>query len=355
MTKWCALSRVAALWITVTLVVVLGFAQSVRGQEEGEAQEQGQANRNVAATIDGVPITWDEINRNLAVKLYELGEQARELRMQELREVVERTVLQKEAEKRGTTVVELLRSEVESKMGEVTEEELDSFLAAQRLDRTDENVDRVRNHLRGARWMRRYREFMESLDVQSRVLINALPVLRPPVVAISVDDDPSRGPEDAPVTIVEFGDFTCGYCRRSRAVVKRVLEEYGDKVRMVYRDFPLGDRTRGWRAAEAAQCAGVQDKFWEFYDSLFEEPGALDDAGLKAHAQKVGLDEEAFTACLESGRFSEEVKGDKEAGRRAGVTATPTFFINGRYVRGAQPYSVFKQMIDEELEQSGSP
>lgn len=345
----------AAVLVILPLTVLCASPRSgwAQEKEEGEAGDQDAARQNVAATIDGEPITWDEVNRAIAVQLYDLSRQARELRMQQLQEIVERRVLEKEAEKRGLTVEELLRGEVESQVGEVTDEEVDALLAERGMDGSEENVGRARSHLRNLQWMRRYRDFVGSLDVQSRVEIHPLPMPSPPVVEVSVDEDRVKGPGDAPITIVEFGDFTCGYCRRSAAVLERVLETYGDKVRLAYRDFPLGNRTRGWRAAEAAKCAGAQGKFWEYHDVLFKEPGAMNDAALKDHAGKVGLEEEVFTACLDSGRFADEVKTDKEAGSRAGVRATPTFFVNGRYVRGAQPYSVFKQLIDDELRRLG--
>jgi len=351
MKRLLVLLAVAAL-VGATLTALLGSARWAWAQERG-APGSGELGENVAATVDGEPITWDEVDSEIAMALYQLEQQARELRMQRLQMIVERRLLQKEADGRGVSVQELLRSEVDSKIEEVAEEDVNSLLGDQGLERTEQNVERARDYLRSLAARRRYGEFLDSLDVGGRVAISPLPIPEQPTVEVSVSGAQMRGRADAPVTIIEFGDFGCGYCRRSAPVLKRLLDTYGDKLRLVYRHFPLGERTRGRRAAEASECAGVQGRFWEYHDLLYEEAGEMDDAGLKAYATKVALDEKAFAACLEAGEFAEKVQEDREAGARAGVNATPTFFVNGRYVRGAQPYEAFKQFIDEELGRLG--
>jgi protein-disulfide isomerase len=171
------------------------------------------------------------------------------------------------------------------------------------------------------------------------------------VVSVSADDDPGLGPTDAAVLIVEFSDFQCFYCARfATETLGQILNTYGDSVRLVYRDFPLTSiHPQAQKAAEAAQCAHEEGKYWEYHDLLFQNQQALDVVNLKAYAEKVGLDTEAFDDCLDSGRFASEVSKDLTDGQVYGVTATPTFFINGRLVRGAQPFSVFQALIEEEL------
>jgi protein-disulfide isomerase len=175
------------------------------------------------------------------------------------------------------------------------------------------------------------------------------------VVSVSADDDPGLGPTDAGVLIVEFSDFQCFYCARfATETLGQILNTYGDSVRLVYRDFPLTSiHAQAQKAAEAAQCAHEGGKYWEYHDLLFENQQALDIVNLKAYAEEVGLDTEAFDDCLDSGRFASEVAKDLTDGQVYGVTATPTFFINGRLVRGAQPFSVFQALIEEELAKRG--
>jgi protein-disulfide isomerase len=161
---------------------------------------------------------------------------------------------------------------------------------------------------------------------------------------------PSRGPADAPVTIIEFSDYQCPFCRRAEPTVKQVLDEYEGKVRFVFRHFPLDrihPQARG--ASEAAACAAEQGKFWEYHDELFAGDAQLDAPGLEAAAQKTGLDTAAFKSCVESRKTQALVEADVRDGEAAGVSGTPAFFINGIPLRGALPFDEFKKVIDEEL------
>jgi protein-disulfide isomerase len=168
---------------------------------------------------------------------------------------------------------------------------------------------------------------------------------------VSADDDPAQGSKDAPVTIIEFSDFQCPYSKKYHdEILPMIMSEYGDEIRYVYRDFPLTSmHSQAQKAAEAAQCAFEQGKFWEYYEQLFQNQGALDVPNLKNYATELGLDESAFNLCLDSGKYAQEVQKDFEDGYSYGVTGTPTFFINGRPLVGAQPFSTFQTVIEEEL------
>jgi protein-disulfide isomerase len=179
----------------------------------------------------------------------------------------------------------------------------------------------------------------------------AQPSPTPGVVEVSPDDDPAIGPADAPVLIVEFSDFQCSFCGRfARETLGQILDSYGDRVRFVFRSFPLlSIHPQAQKAAEAAQCANDQGKFWEYHDLLFQNQQALDEESLKGYARQLDLDMAAFTDCLDTERHFTEVQHDLTDGQSYGVTGTPTFFINGRLLRGAQPFSAFQAVIDEEL------
>jgi protein-disulfide isomerase len=178
----------------------------------------------------------------------------------------------------------------------------------------------------------------------------------PPVVAASVDDDPAWGPEDAPVTIIEFSDFQCPFCSRFfTQTYPQIKQEYEGQVRFVYRDFPLTSlHENAQKAGEAAECADDQGKFWDYHDMMFNNATALDVTSLKSYAGQVGLDAEAFNQCLDSGKYTEEVQKDYQDGISYGVTGTPAFFINGVSIIGAQPYANFKAVIDAALQEAGS-
>ncbi len=169
----------------------------------------------------------------------------------------------------------------------------------------------------------------------------------------------AKGPEGAPVVITMYSDFQCPYCAQADQTLKRIEAEYlpAGNLRLVYKHFAfIGDESR-W-AAEAAECAGDQGRWWSFHDKLFasqrgENQGAFGIANLKRFARDLGLDQEKFNSCLDSHRYEARVRADTEEGKGLGVKSTPTFFINGRMVLGAIPYEEFKSIVEEELGASG--
>ena len=166
---------------------------------------------------------------------------------------------------------------------------------------------------------------------------------------VTADDDPALGPEDAKVTIIEFGDFNCQYCRRfAQDTLEPLLAQYKDRVRFVYRDYPiLADSSV--TAALAAECLKEQDKFWEFHDLVYSDQIVLDENMLVTLADEVGANAEEFSSCLAEQRYFTEVRADYLAGQQLGIRGTPMFFINGRPVSGAQQMQVFIDIIEEEL------
>lgn len=155
---------------------------------------------------------------------------------------------------------------------------------------------------------------------------------------IPVDDDPSIGPADAPITIVEFSDYQCPYCKKWHdEIFPRIMKTYPDQIRFVYRDFPLDGH------------AGAQGKYWEYHAALFSDQYSLDEAGFKKYASDLKLDETKFAECLASNQYEKEWQADYQFAAKLGVQSTPTFFINGLAVIGAQPFEAFKQVIDQEL------
>ena len=179
------------------------------------------------------------------------------------------------------------------------------------------------------------------------------PVETPQVVRyeIPVDDDPFFGAVDAPITIVEFSDYECPYCRTWHTeVYSQLIDAYGDQIRFVYRDFPLESiHANAKPAAEAANCANEQGEFWEYHDKLFSMELGLSSEAYQEYATQLELDLDEFQECIESGRYQEEVQSDFEFAANLGVRSTPTFFVNGIAVVGAQPFEVFQQVIEKEL------
>ena len=155
-----------------------------------------------------------------------------------------------------------------------------------------------------------------------------------------------RGNPNASITLVEFSDFECPFCEKQYRTLKQLLDEYPQKIRLVYKHFPLGFHKNAQKAAEASECAGEQDKFWEYHDKLFENQNSYSVENFKKWAQGLGLKTSQFNSCLDSGKYAQKVLADAKEGQQKGVDGTPATFINGQLISGALPYDTFKEAID---------
>ena len=171
-------------------------------------------------------------------------------------------------------------------------------------------------------------------------------------MAALIDDDAVKGDENAPVTMVEFSDYECPFCgRHFQQTYPQIVKDYVEtgKVKLIFRDFPLSFHPQAQKAAEAAECAGEQGKYWDMHDKLFKDGVSGGVISFKQYAKDLGLDTAKFNDCLDSGKMTSEVAKDMQDGQAAGISGTPGFIINGQLVSGAQPFSVFQQIIEAEL------
>jgi protein-disulfide isomerase len=304
------------------------------------------ASDEVAARVDGEAITLAEVDETIKDDLYELRRNA-------LDNMIAERLVERAAKQAGRTPEEFMQGEV-SRRSAVPDAEVQAYYDQhkdQMGERKFEDVaPQIRQGLEARRAQQAAREFVGSLREQAKVEVE----LERPRLEVAATG-PARGPADAPVTIVEFSDYQCPFCRRVEPTVKQVLERYGDRVRFVYRHFPLDrihPQARG--AAEAAACADDQERFWEFHDRLFADGSQLDAKSLESYAGELGLDVPRFQKCVAEGRFRDLVERDAAEGRRAGVSGTPAFFINGVKLSGAQPLDQFVEVIDQELEGGAS-
>ena len=304
------------------------------------------------AEVDGEAITAEEVEQSLGAQLSKLQEQIYTLKRQKVEALIGERLLAKEAAKRGRSVQALLDAEVTSKVGLVTEQEVEAFYQANKAQLKGDEAslrERIRTYLQNQKLVSQRQAFVQALWAQSTVVVHLTP---PPVVRaeVSVDGAPFRGPQAAPVTIVEFSDFHCPFCKQVLPTLTQLQSQYGDKVKLVFRDFPIDQLHPGARKGhEAARCANEQGKFWAYHDLLFANAPKASPEHLKGYAQEAGLDVAAFERCVASGKYQAVVQQDIEEGSRAGVTGTPAFFINGRLLSGAQPLESFSRMIEEEL------
>jgi protein-disulfide isomerase len=254
-----------------------------------------------------------------------------------------------EAKTRGTTTAALIDAEITSKIATVSDEEVVAWFNANPSRVQGAKLEQVRQPIRSLLTQQRtavaYQSYVEKLRAKGAVRIS----LEPPRQKVAAADGQTRGPAGAPIELIEFSDFQCPYCLRANPVVTQVLSTYGDRIRFVYRNYPLPSHPNARPAAEAAQCAAEQGQFWPYHDRLFANQSKLADEDLKQSAVAVGLDAAKFNACFDSHKYRTRVEADIQAGNEAGVNGTPAFFINGRMLSGAQPFDEFKRVIDEEL------
>ena len=344
--------------ILVTLrVVCLAVLAAASGAAcTTQSSAQGQAQDEVVARIGDTALTFGDVDeawhredpRGRLQALQDLYEE----RLRVLDSVVGDLLIDREAEARGVSREELLAEELPPRTTEVTEDEIERIYERNRDrfgGRTFEDMrPEIRQILEQQRPAMALFEYMDELrEVSDDVSI----MLDPPRQQIEVDaSDRSRGPADAPVVIVEFSDFECPYCGRATATLAALMDRYPERIRFVYKDFPLPNHPNAFKAAEAGHCAHEQGMFWELHDRMFGMQDALDVESLKAYADDLGLDADEFNACLDDGRHAPSVDREMAAGRGYGTTSTPTLFINGRAVFGALPLDVFDRIVREELD-----
>jgi protein-disulfide isomerase len=344
-TQTVAKLRWFSIAVVVTAMTVVTAGGAVRAQNNGSAKP--------LAEVNGQAITAEEIDKAIAVQLGKLNEQIYTLRQQRLDAAIRDRLLAQEAARRNVSVQKLLDTEVTSKVAVITEDEVEKFYQANksRLGQGDEAEirDQIRGRLQAQKVSTQREAFVQSLRKSAKVVVN----LQPPPVArvdVSTDGAPVRGGANAAVTIVEFSDFHCPFCKRVVPTLKELEAKYGNKVKLAFRDYPLDQLHPGARKAhEAARCARDQGKFWEFHDALFAAEPDSSPQRLKTYAKQVGLDVTKFDACVSSGSHAAAVQKDVDEGARLGVTGTPAFFVNGELLSGAQPLERFVAVIDREL------
>jgi protein-disulfide isomerase len=314
-----------------------------------------QAPSDVVATVGSASITLSDVDEHALRQAagnfgsLTLAQALFEARRAALDEIVGNELINREAKARGVDRATLTRNEIDAKVSAPTEVEVAAWYQANPSRVQGAALDKVEGPIKAflvqERTQTARKQYLDGLKARTAVTI----MLEPPRLKVADAGRPSRGPARAQVEIIEFSDFQCPFCLSAHPTVARVLNTYGDRVRFVYRHYPLPNHPNAWPAAEAAACAGEQGKFWEYHDRLFDNQSRLGKADLKKHAAAVALDTAKFDACVDTHKYKSDVDADVAAGEEAGVSGTPAFFINGRQLSGAQPFEAFKRLIDEEL------
>ncbi len=341
---------------TAVIAAALVAAACQAPRPPGQAQQQQDPNAPVAR-IAGQAITARELDDSLKKELAQLDQQYQEqryqLRKQGLENMLRRRAFEAKAKQMNVSTEDLVTKEISDKVPTPSDDEIRALYerakaGGQQLPPFDQVKPDIARFIKSQKGQGAMVEYYEKLKKEQNIEVLLAPY-EPPKVAVDATG-PSKGPANAPVTIVEFSDFECPFCSRAEPTVKALLAKYPDKIKLVYRDFPLPMHPRAPKAAEAAHCAGDQGKYWEMHEKLFSQSTKLEVSDLKAAAREIqGIDGAKFDRCLDSNEKAQLVEKNKKAGEEAGVSGTPAFFINGRLISGAQPLEAFTAIVDQEL------
>ena len=274
-------------------------------------------------------------------------------RKQTLDRIIADMLIEQAAKTRGVSAEQFTKDEISKRNTPVTDPEIAAFYEQNKGQLKGKPLAEMRDAIRNFLEQQKTSAARAALVAELR---KAGPPIRtmidPPRLAVEVaSSDPVRGNASAPVTIVEFSDYQCPFCGRVTPTLAKIREVYGNRVKFIWKDFPLTQiHPQAFKAAEAAHCAGDQGKYWEFHDRLFANQQSLQPDELKKHAVDLGLNASEFNSCLDSSKYRDRIHEGMDQGERLGVSSTPSVFINGRVVSGAVPYENFVDIIDEELQ-----
>ena len=319
-------------------------------------QARTPAPGDVAATVGSASITLAQLDEKALEQpagsfgSMKLSQALYEARRAAADDIIGNLLLDQEAKRLGTDRAKLIQEQIADRVTPVTEADVSAWYRGNPQRVQGATLDQVRTPitqlLQQERTQAARDTYLDTLKTKTSVRI----MLEPPRQTVSAGKSPAKGSANALVEVIEFADFQCPFCLAASPTVKRVLDTYGDRIRFVYRNYPLPNHAQARPAAEAAQCANEQGQFWPYHDRLFAEAGKLSDADLKKAAADLGMDAARFNTCVDEHRYKAVVEADQQAGNDAGVNGTPAFFVNGRLLSGAQPFEAFKKVIEEELD-----
>lgn len=335
----------------IGFALLAGLACQHISQNEPHGEGSGgPASSAVAATLDGRTVTIGELDTYIKEELFSEATSKRnpaalyEVRSRNLKGMIDELILENAASAANLSPEEYLDRQAEAE-GEVSEEEIAAFF--------DENIEKM-----GGRDLDQMRDQISAYMTEQRVVTviadlrdqAAMEILLEPARVEVEAIGPSKGPDDAVVTIVEFSDFQCPYCQRVLPAIEQIVAKYPTQVRFVFRNLPLNRiHSRAQAAAEAAACADKQGNFWGYHDLIFANNRALSDEDLEGHASELGLEMQAFRQCVQNRETQQIVDTDLAAAESLQISGTPSFMINGIPMHGALSLEALSEVIDAEI------
>jgi protein-disulfide isomerase len=341
-----------AFTLSTLMLMLVGLIACSNGTSKPSYLFKPSVKEGIAAKVGEIEITNAEVADGIESELYEAESKLFEIKFNKLKTILLQRYMDKDSRKKGLSNDEFLEKYI-SKDVKISEKEIEAFIKDQNIPAEHINPQ-VREKIRGYLEMERKKEAVDKwLSEQTAKTPVEIYVQKPrrPSFPVEVGNAPFAGGKDAKVTIVEFSDFQCPFCAKGADLLRDIKKKYGDKVKVAFKNFPLPFHNHAEMAAVASLCANEQSMgaFWKMHDEMFANQESLDKDGLKKLATKAGLKVDDFDKCLSENKYLAQVRADMEEGKKLKVKSTPTFFVNGQLINGAQPLEVFAELIDEEL------
>lgn len=349
-------TKLSLVLSALALVVVFACTGESKAKEKPHfVSKEGQGPAGAAASIDGKAVSDEELMGDEKMEFADVLKKLYDLRMERVGRVLLERVYGDEAKKAGQGLDEYIDTKVLKGDAAISDKDYEKFVKEKKIPKEQLNPqlkERILAYMKAQKKQEQLQNLIVKLSKDHKVeTYFAKPDIK---VNIDLGNSPVFGNKDAKVKIVEFSDFQCPFCSRAATTVNEIKKMYGKKIGLAFKQYPLPMHSQARPASEASLCVNEQstDKFWKFHDKLFGNQEKLDAESLKKYAKEVGADVEKFNKCVEEKRYAKAVQDDMDYGNKLGVRSTPTFFINGKIVSGAQPIEAFKEIIDEEM--SGS-
>jgi predicted DsbA family dithiol-disulfide isomerase len=305
--------------------------------------------QDVVAVVDGRPVLRGDLEARTRDKLLKLKTEEYDLQLATLNQRIDDLLIMQEAARRHLSAEELIRAETDAKLMPVSDAEAQAVIDNSRDAYAKLPPDEALKSVRASIARRRSDKLRADFIARLRAGHSFKILLEQPRLWDPIAGGHSTGPDGAPVQIVEFSDFQCPFCSKLTMALDRIRKEYGAKVRLSYKQFPLPSHPQADAAAQASLCAAEQGKFWEMHDQLFAEQRLLSEEAFAELGRRAGLDITAFEGCFAARRGKEELAADKADATSVSINSTPTFFVNGRMFVGARSYEALRDIVESEL------
>lgn len=335
------------IFATITLLTCLSCT---KGETKSPFEFLPPKEPGVAAQVGDSKITDADLVKGIESDLYEVESKIYEMKFQRLKEILRDRVIQQDAKGKGMTSDQFLEKYVYKN---ITDKDVEAFIVDRKLPKdqiTAEIKERIKSLIQAENNQKAADQWLDEQLQKTKVSVFFKKPERP-VFQVEVGKAPLKGKLPAPVVLIEFSDFQCPHCAHGHEVIAELEKKYKDKLTIVFKNFPLPFHTQAKGAAMAGLCANDQssDLFWKLHDYMFTHQANLAPEELIKQAKSLGLDEAKFQDCIKSNKFEAAVNQDLAQGQNIGVKSTPTFFVNGKLLMGAQPVEAFAEIIDEEL------